>query len=246
MESPQYGPNITTTISRLSTKIYLSEINAIQTNPRCKLKASDMAPSEIKRFTFPLMIRTYAEIAPRLWDLICILSSVSHADVTDFMKRDANNDSDDENEPDYNAPRDARSKVLPAGTAIAMIAFARSRVVNWMQATMGYYLYSTRTGKRTIAVLNRMGISTSYTTIINALTMNAQRVRESLMHRVLNQPVLLTYDNMTNYNKVTNETLFNKSVQYCFTAGATVFLRMPISLAARSASTLLFWTTAGT
>ena len=55
----------------------------------------------------------------------------------------------------------------------------------------------------------------------------------SIRERAGRQPLLYTYDNLTNHNKVTGETLFNKSTFYCFTAAGVVFLRMPASLASR-------------
>jgi hypothetical protein len=98
---------------------------------------------------------------------------------------------------------------------------------------MGYFLFAQYTPKRTIAVLNQLGFSVSYNTICNGLNSAVTAGREILMERVNREPILITYDNLTNYSKVGDETLFNKIIMYCFTAAAVIFLTMTKSLAQR-------------
>ena len=211
-----------------TTDLLTREIDVLKRHPACQQPAKSTGPIEIRQFTFPMMANIYSTVAPRLWRLVCTLSAVPPEDAEAFTR--------DVPEPRVLAEdrsRDSRNKSLNATIILGLIGFCNSRLCNRLQSIMGYYLFATRTGKRTIAVLNRIGAGISYTSVVAALNANAERVQASIRERAGRQPLLYTYDNLTNHNKVTGETLFNKSTFYCFTTAGVVFLQFPVSLASR-------------
>lgn len=218
------------------------EMQLIQKHPLCKLGYKGISPANVADFSFSKLAYTYSDIAPLLWNLCCTLADVSVAEAHTFLKKGRNTDSlgdlDDDNESSESPQRKQRLKVLVATVAIGVLAFGRSRNCNALQSIVGFYLYSTRTGKRPMGVCNHIGISVSYPTILEGLNYNAVANAESLRKRAANSPLLVTYDNMTNHNKVTGETLFNKAHMYCFTTAGVMFLRMPTSLACRTGTNL--------
>ena len=206
------------------------EVDFLKRHPACQQPAKSTGPVDIRQFTFPALANIYSTIAPQLWRLVCKLGAVPPEDAEAFTKEDP--------EPRALAEdrsRESRDKSLNATVILGLIAFCNSRRCNRLQAIVGYYFFATRTGKRTIAVMNRLGVGISYTSIVASLKANAERVGATLRERVTKQPLLYTYDNLTNHNQVagSGETLFNKSTFYCFTAAGVVFLRMPSSLGSR-------------
>ena len=216
--------------NKWSDAIFIFEISAIQSDPDCRLGARSLSPDQVGKFTFPALAMAYRKRAPRFFELLCRMINVLPADTAKFFSDVLGDNSEDETE----SQRQSRFKTLVVTIAIGIIAFGRARNCNTLQSIIGFYLFSTRTGKRTVAVLNRLGLSISYTTILDALDNNRKRVQQLLVERAATQPLFVTYDNMTNHNKVTGETLFNKSVMYCFTTAAIMFIRMPRSLAIRT------------
>ena len=213
--------------------LYKNELTNLCKDQRNRMNARNLGPEHIETFNFPGLARLYAYDAPHLWDLVCGLADVSAEKAHTYMAENDPDDEENERDDDGGRERTPRQKALVATISVGMLAFGRSRNSNRLQGLMGYYLFATRTGKRTIGVLNRLGISTSYSYVNMALRANADRVSATLKARALNSPFFLTYDNMTNHNNVTGETLFNKAVMYVFTTGGVIFNRMPVSLAAR-------------
>ena len=195
-------------ITKWICSLLATELEKLKLDPRCRLPVGSVEPSGIRGFNFPAMAKIYSEIAPTLWNLVCTLADVSPANSQSYINnepRDRRPDPEDEastagsNAPQTagsgrkSRPRESRDKALNATIIVGLLGFSKSRRCNRLQSNLGYYLFATRTGKRTIAVLNRLGLSVSYTYIISALRANAERVCAMLMSRALNHPVLYTY-----------------------------------------------------
>jgi hypothetical protein len=239
------------------------EAEKIKKDSHCRIGAKGVDPDKMRNVSFQTMGRRLAKLAPTLWEVFLRLCKVDEQAAVDFLKGDLphnwpadHDDLDDEEageEEEFDGEgsdavqgeriRDAaeerspkrrvKQKSLAAIAAICLIAFSRSRNCNGFQTLIGCYLFATRTGKRVMGFLNHLGLSISYDTVRAALRTNAKQVLAVLQRRALLQPLEITYDNLTNKNNAASETLFNKSIMYCFTAGAVIFLRMSKSLAKR-------------
>ena len=97
--------------------------------------------------------------------------------------------------------------------------------VDYLYTTVGFYLFASRVPKRVIVVLQRLGVSSSYSHILHILEMAAQSELAKTRIRVRNQPCMLLYDNFNIYSKVQDERIHNKDIQHNNTVGAVVFLK---------------------
>jgi hypothetical protein len=222
-----------------------AEAEAIRKDKACHIGSKGVSPEYIKAFRFQSVGLRFAELAPCLWRMICDLGDVDRKTANEYLRNppddfdmdDLDNERPDgadgpEAPPSAQAPKKmVKAKVLAAIMAIAQIVFTRSRNCNGVQMMIGYYLFSTRTGKRVMGVLNHLGISTSYETVRLALKGNADKVFASITKRVRREPFALTYDNLTNKHHAATETLLNKSSMQCFTAAGIIFLTLTPSLA---------------
>jgi hypothetical protein len=152
------------------------EAEAIRKDKACQIGSKGVSPEYIKGFRFQSVGQRFAELAPSLWQMICDLGDVDRKTANEYLRNppddfdmdDLDNEPPDgadgpEAPPSAQAPKKmVKAKVLAAIMAIAQIVFTRSRNCNGVQMMIGYYLFSTRTGKRVMGVLNHLGISTSY------------------------------------------------------------------------------------
>jgi hypothetical protein len=201
--------------------------------------AKGVTPEFINSFSFQTLGQRYAELAPSLWRMMCGLGSIDPETAEQYLQSSPEDINDmGERDPADEAPaqpgrkdRKRKAKTLAAIMAIGQIAFTRSRNCNAIQMMIGYYLFSTQTAKRTMGVLNHLGISTAYDTVRAALKGNAEQVSASIIERVRHDPIALTYDNLTNKHHAATETLLNKSSMQCFTAAGLIYLKLTPSLA---------------
>jgi hypothetical protein len=222
------------------------EAEAIRRDKQCHIGAKGVTPEFINAFSFQSLGLRYAELAPSLWLTICALGDVDMTKAKEYLQAppedvahledfDGEDDDDDAEEgAGATTPKKKmKDKVLAVITAIAGIVFTRSRNCNASQMMLGYYLFATRTGKRVMGVLNHLGICTSYDTVRRALQGNAEKVQALIIKRSRQDPIALTYDNLTNKHNAASETLLNKSSMLCFTAAGVIFLKLTPSLARR-------------
>jgi hypothetical protein len=221
------------------------EAENIKKNEHSRMGSKGIGPEKIREFSFNQMGRLYAQLGPNLWSIFCQLCKIDEwtaeayleGDTPDFLV-EGPHAPEDEQGAQHKQKRRSRQKALSVVLMMGLTAFCRSRESNVLQTMIGFYLFSTNTRKRVMGVFDHLGICISYDAVREALRNNAQKVRTELCARASGgQPILLTYDNLrlTNKNNAASETLWHKSVMYCFTAAAAarVFLRMPRSLAIR-------------
>jgi hypothetical protein len=214
------------------------EAEAIRRDKQCHIGAKGVTPEFINAFSFQSLGLRYAELAPSLWLTVCALGDVDMTKAKEYIQAPPEDvvdleDDDDVEEGDQTPKKKMKDKVLAVITAIAGIVFTRSRNCNASQMMLGYYLFATRTGKRVMGVLNHLGICTSYDTVRRALQGNAEKVQALIIKRCGQDPIALTYDNLTNKHNAASETLLNKSSMQCFTAAGVIFLKLTPSLARR-------------
>jgi hypothetical protein len=220
------------------------EAEDIRQDKQCHIGSKGVTPEFIQSFSFQSLGRRFAALAPTLWHLVCSLGDVDMETASQYFDTppDGTDELEDTEDPEPLENSDvrpnkkkhqAKEKVLAAIMVIAELAFTRSRKCNAMQMMIGYYLFSTRTGKRVIGVLNHLGISVSYDTVRLALQGNAAKVQSSITQRACQEPIALTYDNLATKHHAATETLLNKSHMQCFTACGVIFLRLTSSLAKR-------------
>jgi hypothetical protein len=221
----------------------IREAEALRKDKQTHIRAKDVTPEFINAFIFQLLGLRYAELAPSLWLTLCTLVDVDTTKAKEYLQAPPDDmarledlegpDDDNLEEGPVARPlkRKMKDKVLAVITAIAGIVFTRSRNCNASQMMLGYYLFATRTGKRVMGVLNHLGICTSYDTVRRALQGNAEKVQALIIDRCRQDPIALTYDNLTNKHHAASETLLNKSSMQSFTAAGIIFLKLTPSLA---------------
>jgi hypothetical protein len=96
-----------------------------------------------------------------------------------------------------------------------------------MQTLLGYYLHATCTWGRAINVLNYLGVTLTYGSILNSLEYNTHNIVQSICnHLRVGLHKLITYDNLNYYQKVANETLLNKPRELLWIVRAMINLCM--------------------
>jgi hypothetical protein len=222
------------------------EADVIRKDKQCQIGSKGVTPEFIRAFSFQSLGLRFAALAPTLWRLVCSLGDISQDTANQYLESPPEGPEELE-EPELEDPEPlpnsearpnekkhkAKEKVLAAIMVISELAFTRSRNCNAMQMMIGYYLFSTRTGKRVIGVLNHLGISVSYDTVRLALQANAVKVQALITQRAQQEPIALTYDNLVTKHHAATETLLNKSHMQNFTACGVIFLKLTSSLAER-------------
>jgi hypothetical protein len=90
---------------------------------------------------------------------------------------------EDEQGAQHKQKRRSRQKALSVVLMMGLTTFCRSPESNVLQTMIGFYLFSTSTGKRVMGVFDHLGICISYDAVREALRNNAQKVRTELCAR---------------------------------------------------------------
>jgi hypothetical protein len=76
-----------------------------------------------------------------------------------------------------------RNKKIIATVIAHIMMFARSRQDNYLQTIIGFWLLSVKAPKRLIALLNRVGISVSYSSVTTAIKAVGEAAHKSIQVR---------------------------------------------------------------
>ena len=105
-----------------------------------------MHPDAVRDFRFNTFGKTYAELAPTTWSLVCRIDDEAIAiffgdDLVDDSEDDATEQRRNLEPGDSNdcPKKRSRQKALIAIIAMGMMVFARSRRCNTLQIMMGFY-----------------------------------------------------------------------------------------------------------
>lgn len=90
---------------------------------------------------------------------------------------------------------------------------------------MGFVLYSSSTRKHVIAVLNCLGITCSYDTVLEALHSTDKGIQVYTDISCENQPFMLTYDNFDIYAQVKDERMHDQNILHCSNIVAVISVR---------------------
>jgi hypothetical protein len=102
----------------------------------------------------------------------------------------------------------------------AMLAQVRNPHTNYLQGIFGIFLFASKTPKRIITALNKIGVSTSYKTILRHLKVAATIARNKLMATASKgNAFVAVFDNLTFMARVRDVRLDNLSEFLTWTAG---------------------------
>jgi len=100
---------------------------------------------------------------------------------------------------------------LMVNTALAILCHAKSERVNIFQGHIGYFLYASKTPKRVIETLCRLGLSVKYESIIEATRAMAASTSEQLQKWKFQVPApFAVFDNLNYYSRVRDQALHNQ------------------------------------
>jgi hypothetical protein len=121
------------------------------------------------------MGRLYAQLAPNLWSVFCQLCKIDErtaeayfeSDTPHVMVEDPHVPEDDQGA-QHKQKRRSRQNALSVVLMMGLTTFCRSRESNVLQTMIGFYLFSTSTGKRVMGVFDHLSICISYDAVREA------------------------------------------------------------------------------
>ena len=189
------------------------EANTIQYH--CKQECKSYTPDTITDFSFQKYAKPYFDEAPTLHYILRNLVLMREPKPEEFTQPPPSSTTEGG---DHNS-----KKILMVTMVIAVLMYARNRRCNLIQGQIGYFLAASNTHKRTIAILNSLGLSISYDAINTIQNSLASAARESYRLRAASSPFVISFDNM-NYTASVKTHLLNKTpIIHSDTAGYVYF-----------------------
>ena len=189
------------------------EANTIQYH--CKQQCKTYTPKTISDFSFQKYAKPYFDEAPILHYILRNFVLMREPQEEEFSQPPPSSTTEGG---DHNS-----KKILMVTMVIAVLMYARNRRCNLVQGQIGYFLAASNTHKRTIAVLNSLGISISYDAINAIQNSLATAARETYRLRAASSPFVISFDNM-NYCASVKTHLLNKTpIMHSDTAGYVYF-----------------------
>jgi hypothetical protein len=198
---------------------------ANETAALCRVLARPLdtySPRDIAEFDFNKITQTIQTTAPIFWSVVATVVPVG----TDVYEMD----SDEGGNPETASQKKSkchrgRNKPLMMTFAISLLCYARTKNANLIPGQMGYFLVATGTGKRTIDVLHRVGVSICYESILRVQKAIANGARLEYSEKAKRLPCILSYDNMNYMASVKTLLLHKKGHLQSDTAAYIYFLR---------------------
>jgi len=214
----QIGMDIINMLLRIIRQEFQS-LHGNQESRSMQMRARDMTAEVASQFSFKERETFYLDNAPILSFLIRELCDVNSSEAE---PADDDGDDTEDSEPDsmeFRGPKVKskrfRAKWVIATTVLSLITFAQSRQNCYFQVStsilqqttvqlelmsktaLGYFMQASRVPKRVVAVMNQLGVSVSYDSVIAAVKANGQmeleRVRGMVRHGV---PFGICWDNL--------------------------------------------------
>jgi hypothetical protein len=213
-----------------------------------QMRARDMTAEVVSQFSFKERETFYLDNAPILSTLIRQLCDVnrSEAEPPDDFDGDDSEGSEPESRGSKVKSKRFRAKWVIATTVLSLITFAQSRQNCYFQVSasflqqrmgqlelmgktaLGYFMQASRVPKRVVAVMNQLGVSVSYDSVIAAVKANGQmeleRVRKMVRHGI---PFGICWDNLVLDSHKKEETEMNRSTQDHCTTSFVHILHLP-------------------
>jgi hypothetical protein len=236
----QIGQDIINLLLRIIHREFQS-LHEDEESRTMQIRAGNMTAKVASQFSFKERETFYLDNAPILSSLIRELCDVNSIEAE---PADDDNDTDSENS-DYDSmeprepnvkPKKSRAKWVIATTVLSLITFAQSRRNSYFQVStslqprrrvqlmdktaLGYFIQGSTLPKRVVAVMNKLGVSVSYNSVITAVKANGQaeleRVRKMVKQGV---PFGICWHNLVLDGHKKEETEMNRSTQdHCTTS----------------------------
>ena len=260
----QIGKDITHLLLRIIRREF-QNLREDQESRPLQMRACDMTAEVVSQFSFKERETFYLDNAPILSCLIRELCDVksTEAEPTHDEPGDDGEDTE-ESDPDTMEPhgpkaksRRSRAKWVIATTVLSLITFAQSHRNCYFQVSiaflqertvqltgktaLGYFMQASRVPKRVVAVMNQLGVSVSYDSVVSAVKANGQmelqRVREMVKEGV---PFGICWDNLVLDSHKKEETEMNRSSQGHCTTSFVHILHLPKPLDQHSSDMLAY------
>ena len=102
----------------------------------------------------------------------------------------------------------------------AGLVHCRSQKKNLLAANVGYFLFASKTPKRVIEIIHRLGLSISYESIVHTLRRLAKQAAFDLRKWAASCPAFfISFDNLNFYAHVRDQRLLNRNQMINYTAG---------------------------
>ena len=202
-------------------KILTLEAATLCKDSKSRLAPRDLTPEHGTHFDIKELQLHYKCIAPVLYRIVSAMCLVSEEEVDECdnlefedstLDPTLNTESEDPTTEFVNGAGSLTKKEIITTTVISQMIFSRTSRANALQTIIGYYLAVTNTSKNTITVLNYMGISISYSSIIKATAACAKASMKALKDEVVAGAAIGAFwDNMTMLQRVGEETTTNRT-----------------------------------
>jgi hypothetical protein len=104
----------------------------------------------------------------------------------------------------------ARNRKMMVSSIISHICYAHTRRANHLQGQMGLWLYAMRVPKRVLPVINALGISIGYESVMDALEAISEDCTRELKRIAATKPAMfVSFDNLNFYAKVQDQRVDN-------------------------------------
>ena len=197
-------------LCRMSQNVYLDEWRKLLDNKSFKIPIETYNQENILAFSFDDLYDKMEKDAPNIIALTNLLiSSPRHKWQTE----------DTEEQKNLKLRKQKRRAVV----AICVLANETSQQFNVLQNIIAYHLFASKVPKRTIAILNHLGISASYTSLLKAIGNSAKEILKKLRNVCSHgEAIWISFDNLTCAANVRDQRLINQSDYLTYTAGYVV------------------------
>lgn len=217
-------------ILMLIEEILKMEIKELANDERVFLPPSQLSPAMARSFTFDKITTAYAEWAPFTWELVRTLSGVGIPDQEAGSEQegsDSNVGALDNSGRTGPKKKNVRNKVLMASSAMAVMLNSRNERLNHFQNMVTMCGVAHGIPKRSLSLLNRLGVMVSYSTVTRTLRSSAEACLAEMREICTSSPIGVVYDNCNIEERVGTETSTNRSSQAKLTVGFMYKLHAP-------------------
>ena len=226
LNNPLFKPlnnKVSTSLCQAASRIFQHEAASLSQLDDIRVADSGYSRNNITNYSFIETAELIAKTAPCLSEVLNDLVDTSTVSGSESQLDDTVDDTERQpfsiGDPQlYNMKdrrihrRKASRKKICVSVAIAILLYTRSQKVNLMQSHIGYFLFASKTSKRVIEVLHRLGISKGYESITDTLRVVAAEASENLQSWAAEHPPFFGgLDNLNHHNRVTGQTLYNQS-----------------------------------
>jgi len=197
-------------LCEFSRNVYREEWNTLLRDKTFKVKLESFKHENVQSFSFSDLYARMEHNAPNLVGLTATL-------ISSRPLKENKEDSDEERN------KRLRKKQRRIVVALSILGNETSQQFNILQNIIAFLLFSSKVPKRIIAILNHLGLSTSYTGLQTAINSGADALKERLRNICSHgEAIWVSFDNLTCAANVRDQRLFNQGDFLTYTAGYVV------------------------